>query len=66
MSEPEEDRIGRAAEWYAEQAEALQRYLNAKPPKTEAAFAVMQALAIDGGRRYRDALGPEKGSSDGQ
>lgn len=45
-----------ALAWYGEQANAMQRYMEAKPPKADAMMAVAQALALDAGTRARAAL----------
>ena len=49
-----------ALEWYAERAQALERYLTAKPPKTEAVTAVVTELGLDKGERARAALTPPR------
>lgn len=37
--------------WYGERAADIARYMSNEPPMLEAATAVMQELALDGGRR---------------
>ncbi len=40
-----------ALAWYGERAQALRRYLEAKPPKVQAMTAVVTELGLDGGKR---------------
>jgi len=48
------DRIINTLEWYALEAEALQRNLEAK--NNEAILASVTVLALDGGSRAKDAI----------
>lgn len=50
------DSLEKTLRWYAERAESIKRYMEAKPPKQESIIAVMTELALDGGERSRAAL----------
>jgi len=47
----EVERLWKALDWYSEKAEAIARYLEAKPPGLQAAEAVTTELALDAGKR---------------
>ncbi len=45
-----------ALEWYAEKATAMNRYMEAKPPDTNAMVALATELCLDNGKRYQAAI----------
>ncbi|MEO3386058.1 hypothetical protein [Mesorhizobium sp. CAU 1741] len=45
-----------ALNWYAEQADAMHRYMTAKPPNDTGMVAVAHALSLDFGKRATDAI----------
>jgi hypothetical protein len=50
-----------ALNWYAEKATAMNRYMNATPPKPDAMVSVATELALDNGRRAALPPKPESG-----
>lgn len=57
-------RYREALEWYAEKAQAIERYMRAEPPMADAVMAVVDTMRLDKGDRARRALDNEdRGSS---
>jgi hypothetical protein len=60
-AEAELTKAREALEWYAEKATAMNRYMNATPPKPDAMVSVATELALDNGRRAALPPKPESG-----
>jgi hypothetical protein len=63
-AEAELTKAREALEWYAEKATAMNRYMNATPPKPDAMVSVATELALDNGRRAALPPKPEEPTLD--